>query len=154
MPDPRQTRRRGLRRAGIALLVLLVVLAAQVEDWSRDLTTNVAATDPHARDAGLHPILSAASLDDLVDVVRRSAQGLPRWELGELEQRRGRCTLRLRRTSALFRFVDDVTVVIEDQGDRRVISAESRSRLGKGDLGQNPRNLKALLGRVRELLQR
>lgn len=154
MPDPRQRKGRVLRRAGLALLVLLLVVAAQVDDWSRDLTTNVAATHPDARDAALRPILSAASLDDLVDVVRRAAQGLPRWELGELDQLRGRCTLHLRRKSALFGFVDDVTVVVEDRGDRRVISAESRSRVGKGDLGQNPRNLKALLGRVRELLQR
>ena len=147
-------RRRGLRRAGGLVLLVVLVVALQVDDWKRDLVQNQAATSLEAEDAALRPIVSGRALDDLVGLVRQAAAELPRWELVGDDPRRDRRTLRFTRRSALFRFVDDVTVVIEDRGASRVISASSRSRVGQGDLGQNPRNLRALLGRVRALLAR
>ena len=56
------------------------------------------------------------------------------------------------RTSRLFRFKDDITMRIEDQGRERVVTGESRSRVGKGDLGQNPRNLRRLMTELRAVL--
>jgi uncharacterized protein (DUF1499 family) len=53
----------------------------------------------------------------------------------------------------LFRFKDDITVRVINRGSERVLAAKSRSRVGKGDLGQNPRNLKQLLEAVRTKLE-
>ncbi|SMP50894.1 Protein of unknown function [Neorhodopirellula lusitana] len=63
--------------------------------------------------------------------------------------------LHLTRTTPLFRFVDDIWVDVlplddsdsrsdSDSGTQVLVNARSQSRVGKGDLGQNPRNLKAL----------
>jgi uncharacterized protein (DUF1499 family) len=56
------------------------------------------------------------------------------------------------RTSRIFRSEDDITVLVEDEQSHRGVSATSRSRFGNGDLGQNPRNLRALMGALRERL--
>ncbi|MFM9066415.1 MAG: DUF1499 domain-containing protein [Planctomycetota bacterium] len=73
--------------------------------------------------------------------------------------------IRLTRSTKLFRFVDDVTVRIEpltpDSTDAAAapdrqqespqvrLQAESKSRVGRGDLGQNPRNIRELLDSLR-----
>jgi uncharacterized protein (DUF1499 family) len=45
-----------------------------------------------------------------------------------------------------------VTVVVEDTGDGSRALISSASRVGKGDLGQNPRNIETLIEAVdREL---
>ena len=61
-------------------------------------------------------------------------------------------TLLFTRTSALFKFVDDVRVRVEDKGDHRIVNVGSESRGGKGDLGQNPRNIRALLAAMKKRL--
>ena len=48
---------------------------------------------------------------------------------------------RLEHRSAVFQFVDDVEITLTPAGGRTVVDAVSRSRIGKGDLGQNRRNL-------------
>jgi uncharacterized protein (DUF1499 family) len=52
------------------------------------------------------------------------------------------------RKTRLFRFRDDVTARVRpDPGGAR-LELTSASRLGRGDLGQNPRNLEELLRAV------
>jgi uncharacterized protein (DUF1499 family) len=84
----------------------------------------------------------------LLDAVRRAVEGLPRWTLeGEDEKE-----LRAVRRTRLLRFQDDVIVRVRPRGGGSEARFESRSRVGKGDLGQNPRNLEELLAAVnREL---
>ena len=77
-----------------------------------------------------------------------------RWTLAAEETEGTATVLRFVRTSRLFRFKDDVTVRIDEQADGCLITAVSRSRLGKGDLGQNRRNLRVLLNAVRMRLER
>ena len=62
--------------------------------------------------------------------------------------------LHLVRSTRLIGFRDDVWVLLEERPDAGGVRlhAESRSRVGKGDLGQNPRNLRELLGWVRQEL--
>ena len=67
----------------------------------------------------------------------------PQWELVEY-QANGVRQLSLVRTSRWLRFRDDVVVrLTSDNGVVRVDIA-SKSRVGKGDLGQNPRNIREL----------
>jgi len=45
-------------------------------------------------------------------------------------------------TSRLWRFKDDVTILIEPEGDGSVVNIRSNSRVGQGDLGANARRIR------------
>lgn len=143
-----------LAAAGLAGLGLGLGALAQVDDWRRDLHVNWARTAPDASDERLRPLRSTRGQEELAGVVEEVARGLPGWRVAGRETSDGALVVRLVRTTRLLRFSDDVTVRIVDEGQARLLTAESRSRVGKGDLGQNPRNLKALLGGVRARLGR
>lgn len=137
-PSPRR------RRWPLLALVLgapLVVLGLQVDDWSRDLTTNVAETAAGHADARLLPLRVARPLAEVQPVLREVAEAQPALRFAGEEDGR----LRFERTSALFGFVDDVWLWAEPAGEGCLIQARAQSRVGKGDLGQNPRTLDALL---------
>ncbi|MDH4045445.1 MAG: DUF1499 domain-containing protein [Gemmatimonadota bacterium] len=118
-------------------------------DWRRDLTTNVAETSPDAVDSLLRPLPVSAPLEEATALVIGAVQNLPRWALVSRTDGQDGVRLAFTRTTRLFRFVDDVTVWIDDRGDDRLIRARSASRVGSADLGQNPRNLRELFTAVR-----
>lgn len=130
---------------GLIALLLVVWLAAAVEDWSRDLTTNRAATSAEAKRPSLHPIRSQLPQRELADLVVAAANQLTGWEVFKREDCDEETTLHLVRTTRLLRFKDDITVHIRPlqniQPTGSEITAQSRSRIGKADFGQNPRNL-------------
>ncbi|MEQ8791222.1 MAG: DUF1499 domain-containing protein [Pirellulaceae bacterium] len=135
------------------LLLLIGSAALTIDDWSRDLATNHAATSENADDEALRPVHAKLSVSQLAALVKQSAEELPRWELAEEVSGQGEVVrLNYVRTTALLRFRDDITVTISPEGEGSLITAESQSRVGKGDLGQNPRNLRELLGGVRRRL--
>jgi uncharacterized protein (DUF1499 family) len=84
----------------------------------------------------------------LLPVVRRAVEGLFRWSLEAAEASEVRAV----RTTRLFRFRDDVTARVRPwvrpYPDGARLELTSASRLGRGDLGQNPRNLEELLRAV------
>lgn len=129
--------------------VPLLVLVALVDDWSRDLGTNVAATAADAADPLLRPLEVQRSLAQAVALVESTASQLPRWEVAARRSLADGVEVRLVRATRWLRFEDDVTVTIRDLGAVREVSAVSRSRVGKGDLGQNPRNLRELFAALR-----
>jgi len=97
-------------------------------------------TPNSARAARTYPVDPAR----LLSFVRRAVEGLPRWRLEASDGE----VVRAVRTTRLFRFKDDVTArVSPDPGGAR-LELTSASRLGKGDLGQNPRNLEELVRAV------
>ena len=57
---------------------------------------------------------------------------------------RGDGVIQATRTTRLFRFVDDISILLEPAAGGTAISARSGSRIGRGDLGQNRRNLAEL----------
>lgn len=139
---------------GVALVIALVVVVAvvvwQVDDWSRDLSINYAATSPSAADEGLRPLELSLPLDEAAALVERAALSLPRWSPGERNSEGDALRLRFVRQTPLLRFRDDVTVVLRSGSEgRTVVDVESRSRVGKADFGQNPRNIKELLAALR-----
>lgn len=135
--------------AALVAVASLVVVGAQVTDWKRDFTTNVAETRPDAADSLLRPLRTPASLEAAATAVIEAAAGLPRWSHVRRTDQPGQVELAFTRTTRLFRFVDDVTVWIDDRGDYRLVRARSASRVGKADLGQNPRNLRELFRAMR-----
>ena len=48
---------------------------------------------------------------------------------------------------------DDITISVEDRGNRCILTGESRSRHGYGDLGQNPRNLRRIIDEIRIVVE-
>ena len=141
----------ALTVAGVGFIALVIGVLSQVENWSRDFTTNAAATDENASDPRLRPIDSVQTPAELAKLVIEASGKLSRWELAEQAEEGGAVTLHFIRTTGLWKFKDDIRVQIESKssGGSR-LTAESRSRVGKGDLGQNPRNLRELLAAVRQ----
>lgn len=131
-------------------LVPVLILLWQVEDWSRDLSSNRAETSIAATKESLRPITSAKSVKDLADLVGQTAGSLPGWQVTGKEELEGGLTIKMVRTTRLMCFKDDIQVRIEQlpSGECR-INARSQSRVGKADFGQNPRNLAELLDKVR-----
>ena len=80
----------------------------------------------------------------LLPTVRRAVEGLPRWRRANAEGDEVRAV----RKTRLFRFEDDVAARVYPDPNGARLELTSASRLGKGDLGQNPRNLAELLRAV------
>ena len=86
--------------------------------------------------------------NELLKKVEEAVENLPRWTL---KGREG-TELQAVRKSRLFRFEDDVTVEASVRGAGSDAVFESASRVGKGDLGQNVRNLRDLIESLDRLL--
>jgi uncharacterized protein (DUF1499 family) len=138
---------------GAAVLVLLGIVALSVDNWSRDLTTNFAETSEDADDEALRPIETRFSVATVGQLVIDAAASLPGWSEPHVDPEVGLATYRFVRTTGLLGFKDDITVRVKATAEGTRITAESQSRVGRGDLGQNPRNLKELLTAIRERLQ-
>jgi uncharacterized protein (DUF1499 family) len=125
----------------IALTVAVLSLGAviwRVDDWSRDWTQNTAELDPVDLDV---------SLEQALQQITRWAQSQPSWDVQSVQRPDDQsATIHLTRTTRVFRFVDDIHAIIRNRTDGQGvrIEASSQSRVGQGDLGQNPRNLAEL----------
>lgn len=152
--------------ASIVVMVAFVIGSLLlVEDWSRDLTTNWASTHPEHADHRLRPYEFTGTAAALAARLRQTVTTMPGWNWVDERTEGEGIVIRLTRSTKLFRFVDDVTVRIEpltpDSTDAAAapdrqqespqvrLQAESRSRVGRGDLGQNPRNIRELLDSLR-----
>lgn len=138
---------------GVASLLLVVNFMWIIDDWSRDLTTNFAATSEDAKRPALRPIHSPRSPAQLAEIVVAAARQIPRWELVEQQESDDGVQLHFVRTTPLLRFKDDIRITIARRDGESLLTAQSQSRIGKGDLGQNPRNLIELLAPVRKALE-
>ncbi|HEX6106906.1 MAG TPA: DUF1499 domain-containing protein [Gemmatimonadales bacterium] len=99
---------------------------------------NFAATA--AGDPRLLPRLLPLGVDQAADRVAGVIGRLARWRLTGREGR----VLTATRTTRIFRFVDDVLVLLEPAPGGTRVLARSASRVGRSDLGQNRRNLAEL----------
>lgn len=114
----------------------------------RGLTQNRAHTDPSAADRRLRGRTYAIPFDAVwtasLDVARGRIRG---WTVVETDDERG--VIRAESVTLLWRFVDDVRISIglDENGQTRV-DVESASRVGKGDLGRNPRTIGTFLRRL------
>jgi len=149
----RDPRRRKVHRWTAIVIAAALFLYFYVDDWSRDFSSNHAEISALSLDESLLPLESYRSTEELVEAVTWAARRIRNWEyVGEV---RDENTTRLIfvRTNRLLRFKDDITVRIEDRGDQRAVTGESRSRIDWGDLGRNPRNLRRLLEELRAVLE-
>ena len=98
-------------------------------------------TPNSARAARTYP----AAPERLLSDVRRAFEGLPRWSLEAADGSEVRAAVRETR---LLRFRDDVTARVRPGPGGARLELTSASRPGRGDLGQNPRDLEELLRAV------
>jgi uncharacterized protein (DUF1499 family) len=104
------------------------------------LTRNWADTDdPPTGHADVRPLDLPLPPADALARVERAVASLPRWHVEGVDAAAG--TLRATRRTRLWRFTDDVTVHLEPTPGGTRLHARSKSRVGKGDFGQNRRNL-------------
>jgi uncharacterized protein (DUF1499 family) len=108
---------------------------------------NWADTD-EGKDPTLTPLDLPLSLAEALARIEAAIAALPRWQVVSTDTAAG--IIKATRRTRLFRFIDDVTIRLESLSDTVTgIHARSQSRVGKGDLGQNRRNLLELLRKVR-----
>ena len=109
----------------------------------RWFTKNVADT-AEGTHADLKPLELPEPPEQAMARVEAAVEKLPRWRV---ESKDG-SVLKATRRTPIMRFVDDVTVTVEPAENGSRVQARSASRLGKGDLGQNRRNILELFGAI------
>lgn len=127
-----------------------VYILSHVDNWRRDFTTNQASTE--GPEADLPPMIVPESVEATQALLRRAIADLRHWQeqpatAAEPVPAEPDGTVRLYfvRSTRLLRFKDDVTIRLEPAADdSTVVHVQSRSRIGRGDLGQNPRNIREL----------
>ena len=129
-------------------VAIFAMIVLQIDDWGRDWTQNTAALEPNAKREELRPVELESDVDETIQRIQSWAQTQSNWDVVSVDDATGVQTtpstsLKLTRTSPIMRLVDDVTITINGNpaGDGVIVDAKSQSRVGKGDLGQNPRNL-------------
>ncbi len=139
----------GYLAIGVTAIIILRLIW-MIDDWSRDWTTNHARMSTTNADPTLQPLEIDASLDDVAHMLEDWVAEQPAWRVESHESTPDRERFHLTRRTAVFQFIDDVRVELTsvptqpDGSPQTHVEAESKSRLGKGDLGQNPRNLREL----------
>ncbi|MEO8633664.1 MAG: DUF1499 domain-containing protein [Gemmatimonadales bacterium] len=98
---------------------------------------NVALTEEGHADSALRPHLYSAPPAEVRKRVIGAVLSLPRWRVQDTSG----AVLWVTRTTRLFRFVDDLYIVVETRDDKSALLVRSGSRVGKSDLGQNRRNI-------------
>lgn len=112
----------------------------------RWFTQNVADTDGDTH-SDVVPLDLSVDRDEALRRVPEVIGKMPRWRVEDVEPRTG--TIRATRRTRVMRYVDDVTLRVESAGPGVRVHARSKSRVGKGDLGQNRRNLHELFRALR-----
>jgi len=140
--------------AGVAIVTIFIF--SHVDDWSRDLTTNTAWTDEASQT--LKPLRVAKSPELVKADLLRVVDSMSNWRVADGGEDSsvvdgGALKVHLVRTTTIMRFKDDiwVTLMPGDSEGATVVQVRSQSRLGRGDLGQNPRNIRELLGRLSQV---
>jgi uncharacterized protein (DUF1499 family) len=135
--------KKSRRYGGVALLLAALSFCAVERRW---FTTNDVTTGHTPEYPELQPRIYAADLNATRQAAEAACASLRRWRIVSTPDAP---ELHAEVRTALFGFVDDVTVRFEPlpsfaaPAPTRVL-IRSRSRVGKGDLGENARHIRAL----------
>ena len=90
--------------------------------------------------ADLAPLdLPSVDVAAAITKVESAIRTLPNWAIESVDAATGK--LHLTRKTGVVRFVDDIRLTLENTATGVQVHADSRSRVGTGDLGQNRRNI-------------
>ncbi|MFQ5781021.1 MAG: M28 family peptidase, partial [Nitrospiria bacterium] len=113
---------------------------------------NRAETRRDHPDPALRNRLYGVSNDIVFAAALDLVKTLPRWRLVRHDPAPGH--ILAERRSRLFKFVDDVRIEItETASGETEVHATSQSRIGKGDFGQNARNIRTFLNALDETIR-
>lgn len=120
----------------------VVILAVMVVTLGRWPAINAVETGKTPEYPDLIPRVYHAGAERVFDAVLHAVNRLPRWSLIAYHPETGE--IRAEARTRVFRFVDDVLIHVARQDGGAVVSVRSASRVGRGDFGQNARNIRAL----------
>ncbi len=123
----------------------MVSVFSRIDNWKRDLTTNHARLTDDAADEQLRPPLVRGMPAEVAGRIAAWVESQARWSLVNQKTLDEGLEMNLIRVTPIMRFTDDITVILRNEKEGTRVKATSQSRVGKGDLGQNPRNLKELV---------
>jgi len=107
-------------------------------------TQNKAGTYPDSSDPALRTRTYRADYERFFETAVQVVEALPRWTLVRQDIMDGK--IFATRQTLVFRFVDDVEIRVIRMNEHAVLlDLFSASRVGKGDLGQNARNIREFL---------
>ena len=98
---------------------------------------NFAATSPAATDSRLRPRVLKLPPAAAIDRVAGAIAAIRGWRVVG----RGDGVIQATRTTRFLHFVDDISILLEPAAGGTAVSARSAARIGRGDFGQNRRNL-------------
>jgi uncharacterized protein (DUF1499 family) len=111
------------------------------KDW---FTKNIYVTKPNDSDPFFHPRRYEKTKEEIIQAVQGLLKELaPRWRVEEYRENQGR----IHATHAgLLPFAEDVNIyVVQGLDGITTLDMTSQSRGGKGDWGQNKRNIREFL---------
>jgi uncharacterized protein (DUF1499 family) len=116
--------------------------------WLDGFTKNWADLTDGNADPALRAVVVPLPPAEALSWAAARIRSLPRWAVVATDQTAG--TLHATHETLLWRFVDDVRLEFHlDGAGGTIITGRSRSRIGRGDLGQNARNLRELTTALR-----
>jgi uncharacterized protein (DUF1499 family) len=106
----------------------------------RAFTQNHVRLEPQSDDPRFRPwMIAGARAEELGKQLQSWVESKPLWSVESKGS--GSAMWHLTRRTRWLGFVDDIHLQLIDEPAGCRVEAESRSRIGKGDLGQNRRNL-------------
>ena len=112
----------------------------------RSLTRNWADTDEGVH-ADVRPVELRLNAGEALKEIAAIIGKMPRWRVENVSE----TTISATRSTRLARFVDDISLRVEPTPEGCRLHARSKSRAGKGDFGQNRRNLLELFAAIQDL---
>lgn len=122
--------------------------AAMLKIWP---TINIVETGNTPEYPDILPKQYPTSKDRAFDAALHAISRMPRWTLVSSRPEQGE--IRAEATTRLLRFVDDVVVRCAEQNGVTLVNVRSASRVGRGDFGQNARNIRAFFDALDSLLR-
>lgn len=124
----------------ISLVVLGLIIAGVVAVSMIWPVLNEVETGKTAEYADVVPQYYSTDPQRVFDEVRGGVTALNRWEL--IKDDRPTWTVQAERSTRTMGFVDDIEIRVEPVTEFATrVNVKSKSRVGKGDFGQNARNI-------------
>jgi uncharacterized protein (DUF1499 family) len=122
---------------GLLLLSIIGVSAVLLRQWPM---INVVETGRTPEYSDITPHVYRATTTRVFDAALHVVNRLPRWSLVRYAEEQGE--IRAEARTLILRFVDDVMIRIAEQSETAIVHVRSASRVGRGDFGQNARNIR------------
>jgi uncharacterized protein (DUF1499 family) len=123
---------------GLTLLGMAGGAAVLLRSWP---IINVVETGQTPEYPDVLPRVYHATAEQVFDAALHAVNRLPRWSLAEYARDQGE--IRAEATTLVLRFIDDVVIHIAERAEDTIVHIRSASRVGRGDFGQNARNIRA-----------